>query len=393
MKLYCHPEIKEFLSFYKTSDRNEVLKLSVLYTIYSLRSNYTCYPSVQDLQGILLNAGKLKSLESTISEMKQKLDMIKQEIGGLESSLTKTSKQKVTQVEPIQRLPKEVVSVLKPTSFQPISFQGKRSFSAPHITKAPSLWRQGDQSVFRNNFAENKPNSRNFLFRDTSPPNFRGHNYKEYITTWDRANTPNSANGIYPGWWLALTELDVKPQKISQKITQSDIKFPNKTERKVWADSGRKIEPDKVEEPKILIPRTKPQPSIKFVPKTSEKSAEANFSSVESSGNEARVHFLDKQHANWVGDFSKVVKGSAGRISNPTSKEISYTESSKKDHSSGYTSSSMTNYVPSSEMRQFYQGEFNRFLESKNGESYASGKGRSLYQNSLSSDDQKSSFL
>ena len=177
MKLYCHPEIKEFLSFYKTSDRNEVLKLSVLYTIYSLRSNYTCYPSVQDLQGILLNAGKLKSLESTISEMKQKLDMIKQEIGGLESSLTKTSKQKVTQVEPIQRLPKEVVSVLKPTSFQPISFQGKRSFSAPHITKAPSLWRQGDQSVFRNNFAENKPNSRNFLFRDTSPPNFRGHNY------------------------------------------------------------------------------------------------------------------------------------------------------------------------------------------------------------------------
>ena len=388
MKLYSYPEIKDFLSFYKTSDRNEVLKLSVLYTIYSLRSNYTSYPSVKDLQAILLNAGKLKSLESTISEMKQKLEMIKQEIGGLESSLSRNSEKKTAQVEAVQRSPKEVVSVLKPTSFN-----GKRSLSAPHISKAPSLWRQGDQSVFRNNFAECKPNSRNFLFRDASPPNFRGHNYKEYITSWAGATTPDSGNGIYPDWWMALTELDVKPDKISQKITQSKIKFPIKTERKVWVDSDRYSEAEEVEEPKTLIPRTKPQPSVKFVPKTSEKSAEANFSSVESSGNEARVHFIDKQHANWVGDFSKVVKGSAGRVSNPTSKEISYTESSRKDLSSGYTSSSMTNYVPSSEMRQFYQGEFNRFLESKNGESYASGKGRGLYQNSLSSDDQKSSFL
>ena len=231
------------------------------------------------------------------------------------------------------------------------------------------------------------------MFRDASPPNFRGHNYKEYITSWGGAATPNSGNGIYPDWWMALTELDVKPEKISQKITQSKIKFPVKTERKVWVDSDRHIQTEEVEEPKTLIPRTKPQPSVKFVPKTNEKSAEANFSSVESSGNEARVHFIDKQHANWVGDFSKVVKGSTGRISNPASKEISYTESSRKDHSSGYTSSSMTNYVPSSEMRQFYQGEFNRFLESKNGESYASGKGRNLYQNSLSSDEQKSSFL
>jgi hypothetical protein len=380
-QVLAHQEIKDFLSFYQSNERSEVLKLSILHTIYSLRSNYSNFPALPDFREIMSNAGKLKSLESTVAMMKQKLEMIKQEILHLENSLSKPAEMKTKE----SASPKEVISVLKPTSFQ-----GKRSLSAPHISKAPSQWRQGDPSVFRNFHAENKPNSRNFLFRDSSPPCLRGHHYKEYLTTC-QGPASDSTNTIYPDWWLALTELDVKPQKISQKITQSKIKIPSKTERKVWLDAPACPEEEEVEEPRMIIPRQRPQPVLKGNTKTCEKSAGADLPSVESSGNEARVHFNDKKYANWVGDFSKVVKGSTGKISNPGSKEISYTESSRKDHSSGYTSSSMTNYVPSNEMRQFYQGEFNRFLESKNGESLASGKGRSYNQYSHSSEDQKSS--
>lgn len=382
------PEIKEFLGSYQQNERSEVLKLSLLHTIYSLKSSFSTYPSLLDLREIMSNAGKIKSLESTITSMKQKLESIKNEIFSLESSLNRPV---TTKSEPVERPQKEVVSVLKPPSFQ--TKQPNRSHSAPHLTKASSQWRQGDPSIFRNHFAEVKPgNSRNYLFRQVSPPSLRGHNYKEYLTEWNPMNNAEkNPEGIYPQWWMALTELDVKPEKQTAKVTQ--MKYP-KTERKVWVEGPAFVEEnDGVEDPRVLVPRQRPPQSVKFQPKTSEKAAEANLSSVESSGNEARVHFSDKKYAGWVGDFSKVVKTSTGKVSNSISKELSYVDSSRKDHSSGYTSSSMTNYVPTNEMRQFYQGEFNRFLESKNGESYTSGRMRSPYQNSLSSEDQKSSFL
>lgn len=390
-----NPEIKDFLSSYQQNERSEVIKLSMLHTIYSLKSSFSSYPSIADLRDIMSNAGKIKSLESTIASMKQKLESIKREIFTLENSLNKPAAHKTENVEKVQKPQKEVVSVLKPPSFQGKSTH--RSHSAPHLTKASSQWRQGDTSIFRNHYAEIKPaNSRNYLFRDVSPQSLRGHHYKEYLTEWNNEytqyNERQNPAGIYPQWWMALTELDIKPEKQTAKVTQ--IKYP-KTERKVWVEAPGcpEEEEERIEEPRTIVPKQRLPQSVKFMPKTSEKAAEANIPSIESSGNEARVHFSDKKYAGWVGDFSKVVKGSGGKVSNSVSKEISYTESSRKDHSSGYTSSSMTNYVPTSEMRQFYQGEFNKFLESKNGESYTSGRMRSPYQNSLSSEDQKSSFL
>lgn len=396
----ANPEISTFLSHYPISERAEVVKLAILHSIYSLKSSYQSHPSLGQLKEILMNAGKIQSLENVVIQMKEKLEGIKREIGTLEYALNKNPADEI----PCKEYKGKVLD-FRPSLYEQVKEpQTKtcyRSRSAPHITKAPSDWRQGDPAVFRNRFAEICPSvSNKYLFKQTSPQPLREHNYKEFITANDivqsatlRQNEEDNAV-IYPEWWKALSELDVKPARLTAKVTQHVPPKPTlKQERRQWPEYQQEPKPIIEEQVRTLPPRQKPQPTVKFSPKTSEKSIEAQLESAESLPNEAaRVHFNHKKYSGWVGDFSKAVKTPKSRTSNSISKEISYTESSRKDHSSGYTSSSMTNYVPSSEMRQFYQGEFNRFLESKNGESYASGRLRSPYHNSLSSEDHKGSF-
>ncbi|OMJ82413.1 hypothetical protein SteCoe_16888 [Stentor coeruleus] len=380
----ANPEISTFLAHYPISERAEVIKLTILHSIYSLKSSYQSHPSFGQLKEILTNAGKIQSLESVVIQMKEKLEGIKREIGTLEYSLNKNPPEEIPYKDHKGKIldfrPSLYEKIKEP---QPKSFY--RSRSAPHITKAPSDWRQGDPAVFRNRFAEISP--------------LREKTYKEFITPSDivqsATHRPNEEDNIviYPEWWKALSELDVKPARLTAKVTQHVPPKPTlKQERRQWPEYQQEPKTIIEEQVRTLPPRQKPQPTVKFSPKTSEKSIEAQLESAESLNNEAKVHFNHKKYSGWVGDFTKAVKTPKSRTSNSISKEISYAESSKKDHSSGYTSSSMTNYVPSSEMRQFYQGEFNRFLESKNGESYASGRLRSPYHNSLSSEDHKGSF-
>lgn len=371
-KVLNFPEIKAFLNAYPSTERAEVLKTTLLHTIYSLKATFPSTPSLFQLKDLISNAGKIQGLEGAITSMKSKLDSMKKEIFHMETSLTKPSPEVC--LNPPE--PKPAISLQK----------SNRSYSAPHLTKAPSNWRQGDTTIFRNGFVENHPAStRNFLFRQVSPPSLRNHNYKEFLQAEDNYTTEKSqkTTGIYPEWWKALTELDVKPVKLTSKVTQHVIpKSLLKPEKK------KSIEPyvwhNDIEEVAKKVSQ------VRFEPKTSEKSAEANFDSLDSA--EAKVRFSDKKYAGWVGDFSKVVKKDTNRHGQSVSKEISYTDSSRKEHSSGYTSSSMTNYAPNSEMKHFYQGEFNRFLESKADESSGKGKIKSPYHYSLSSEEQKYSY-
>ena len=377
-KVLSNPEIKSFLNCYPSSERSEVLKITLLHTIYSLKGSFSSTPSLPQLKDLISNAGKIQSLEGTISLMKSKLNHIKKEILSLEGSLSSPP----AQLPPVQH----------PNDSKDLNHTQKitRSRSAPHITKAPSNWRQGDTTVFRDKFVENHPgNTRNLLFRETSPQNLRGHNYKEFLRADDTSSRPKTDAGIYPEWWKALTELDVKPTRVTAKVTQHVPPKPSlKPERKEWVEPNKWYK-DIAEEAPPPMPRKTSGNQVKFSPRTSDKSAEANFESIDSSkGENGKVTFSDKKYAGWVGDFSKVVKSGTGKIEQNASKEISYTDSSRKDHSSGYTSSSMTNYVPNSEMKHFYQGEFNRFLQSRAGESSKQEKIKSPYQYSLSSEEQ-----
>lgn len=372
-KILDHADINDFISHYPAPQRPEVIKICLLSTIYSIKSSKKPVPSLEELKDIISNAGKILSLEGVILGMKSKLESLKQEIGAVESNLNKPPPQVLIQEE--QKIENNE--------------RASRSHSAPHITKAPSNWRKGDENIFRNGYAQTKPNNtKNILFRNVSPPTLRDHNYKEILKSNDLYDIkePNASN-IYPEWWVALTELDVKPSKLTNKVTQHIPPKPAlKYDRKQWPEPYTWQKDTETDfKPPNLKRNTRAQ--LKFSPKTSEKSAEANFESIDSAVPEARVHFSDKKYSGWVGDFSKVVKNSSSKPVQSISKEISYTDSSRKDYSSGYTSSSMTNYAPNSEMKQFYQKEFNKFFESKPGESFNSARIKSPNQYSYSSED------
>ena len=147
---------------------------------------------------------------------------------------------------------------------------------------------------------ENRPaNTKNVLFRDASPPTLRNHAYKEHLRANDSYETKIDTNttNIYPEWWKALTELDIKPTKLTSKVTQHIPPKPSiKNERKQWVEPyvWHKDTPEEIQvshQPKQKLPN-----QVHFSPKTSEKSAEANFDSIDSS-NEARVHFSDKKYS------------------------------------------------------------------------------------------------
>ena len=204
------PEIKDFFNAYQANERTEVLKISILHTIFSLKTSFNSYPSLTELREIMLNAGKLHTLESTILTMKEKLEKVKSEIHSMEEALAKketiAEEKKVVQIS--QKPQKNSVKM-------PL-----RSRSAPHIPKAPSNWRLGDPTIFRKQGARQLIN--NLPVQDYSSLIPHTNEYTEIITVNNmlEADKNLSQPNIYPQWWLALTELDVKPEKVSTKITQ-----------------------------------------------------------------------------------------------------------------------------------------------------------------------------
>ena len=168
--------------------------------------------------------------------------------------------------------------------------------SAPHLRKAPSDWRQGDKTIFRKGFVENENYTRKPY--PNSPTNIRIR--EEFLQDTNNLKQQN-VQTIYPEWWLALSELHVKPTKLPEKVTSFIPPLPkHPVERKQW------VEPYVWHQDSAKPPAKK---IIKFSPRTSEKSAEANFESLDSS--QGRVRFSDKNYSGWVGDYTKEVKNNS----------------------------------------------------------------------------------
>ncbi|CAG9333638.1 unnamed protein product [Blepharisma stoltei] len=400
------PEVGRFFENYQQEEWPELFLDLVLYSIYALRSCHESPPPSSYLQDLVRKAGMIVSLENVIPSMQEKLMLIKEDISRLESEL---------QIKRDEKAVNEVQETLQVKSKVRSSSAPSRNYS----NKAPTNWRQGDTNVFRGNIPENKPaQTKNVLFRDTSPPALRNHKFVEVLKENDDFNWKWKGNdierAIYPEWWTAQCQMDVKNPETTVKITQrkppplpkptqsrmvetEPLKKSSKPKRNSWKIPSKSNGSDDMTHSQEWVVHS--DKSVEVDLDTPGSSVQENHVRFESNSQKNPKQVSIKKPTAWVQDFSDVVKRSPASSMRHSSSQSDSRQQSTPSHqsihvfspaepprskslqesqpmkssSSGYTSSSMTQYNPSEEMKQFFQNEFTNFLESRGTESLGSG--------------------